>query len=72
MITGRGSGVFHMCVIGGRRSYATCMGNSSCGEVNVGGFGSGCFGKVECCFKVTCWLYFWVWFSHFKVVLLQP
>jgi len=32
---------------------------------------SGCFGKVECCFEVTCWLYFWVCFSHFKVVLLQ-
>ena len=25
-----------------------------CREVNVGGIGSGCFGKVECCFEVTC------------------
>ena len=71
-IAGRGSGVLHLCVVGGRRSYATCMGKSSLGEVNVGGLGYGCFGKVECCFEVTCWLYFWVWSSHFKVGLLQP
>ena len=71
-IAGRGSGVLHMCVVGGHRSYAMCTGKSSLGEVNVGGLGYGCFGKVECCFEVTCWLYFLVWSSHFKVVLLQP
>ena len=41
-----------MCVVGGRRSYAMCMSNSLRGEVNVGGLGSGCFGKVECCFEL--------------------
>ena len=47
MIADRGSGVLHMCVVGGHRSYATCLGNSSCGEVNVADLGSGCFGKAE-------------------------
>jgi len=53
MIAGRGSGVFHICVVGGRLCFATCMGNSSRGEVNVGGLGSGCLGIAECCFEAV-------------------
>jgi len=74
MIACRCNGDLHACVVGGRWSYAKvnkiagrgsdasicamCMGKSSLGEVNVGGLGYGWFGKVECCFEVTCWLFF--------------
>ena len=71
MIAGPGSGVLLTCEVGGRLRFPTRMGNSSRGEVNVGGLCSGCLGIVECCFEAVGY-FFWVWFSYFKVVMLQP